>query len=213
MRLGVNDNLDGIFMLASLSFRDRPEEQQEVTQLQQQADYWQALYPFPYGESIEQWSQQRQLNPMLVMALIRQESRFEPKIRSVVGATGLMQVMPETADWVANQIDLAQYNLEDPNDNIKLGTWYLDYTHREYAENSLFAVASYNAGPGNVASWMGRFDYSDPDQFIEQIPFNETKGYVKAVFENYWNYMRLYNPELSQRLASHSKVHSSLGLQ
>lgn len=210
MRLGVNDNLDGIFMLASLDFRERPEERQEVEQLQQQVDYWQALYPFPYAESIEQWSQQRQLNPMLVTALIRQESRFESKIRSVVGATGLMQVMPETADWVANQINLPQYNLEDPNDNINLGTWYLDYTHREYANNSLFAVASYNAGPGSVADWMGRFDYSDPDQFIEQIPFNETKGYVKAVFENYWNYLRLYNPELSQQLANHSSRHSKL---
>jgi soluble lytic murein transglycosylase len=210
MRLGVNDNLDGIFMLASLDFRDRPEERQEVEELQQKADYWQALYPFPYAEPIEQWSQQRQLNPMLVTALIRQESRFESKIRSVVGATGLMQVMPETADWVANQISLSQYNLEDPNDNINLGTWYLDYTHQEYANNSLFAVASYNAGPGSVADWMGRFDYSDPDQFIEQIPFNETKGYVKAVFENYWNYMRLYNPELSQQLASHSNRHSKL---
>lgn len=210
MRLGVNDNLDGIFMLASLDFRDRPEEMEEVAQLQQQAGYWQALYPFPYAESIEQWSQQRQLNPMLVMALIRQESRFEPKIRSVVGATGLMQVMPETADWVANQISLPQYNLEDPNDNINLGTWYLDYTHREYANNSLFAVASYNAGPGSVADWIGRFDYSDPDQFIEQIPFNETKGYVKAVFENYWNYLRLYNPELSQQLANHSQTHSKI---
>jgi soluble lytic murein transglycosylase len=210
IRLGMNDNLDGIFMLASLSFREPPDERQEVSQLKQQLGYWQALYPFPYRESIEQWSQQRQLNPMLVTALIRQESRFEPKIRSVVGATGLMQVMPETAEWVAGQSDLKQYNLEDPQDNINLGTWYLDFTHREYANNSLFAVASYNAGPGNVADWIDRFDTTDPDRFVENIPFDETKGYVEAVFENYWNYLRLYNSEVSQQLAQLSSIHAKL---
>jgi soluble lytic murein transglycosylase len=210
VRLGVNDNLDGIFMLANLSFRELPAEKQEVSALKQQSGYWQALYPFPYVQSIEQWSQQRQLNPMLVTALIRQESRFEPKIRSVVGATGLMQVMPETAEWVASQINLKQYNLEDPQDNINLGTWYLDYTHREYDNNSLFAVASYNAGPGSVADWITRFGFNDPDQFVEQIPFPETKGYVEAVFENYWNYLRLYNPDISEKLAQVSKPHAEI---
>jgi soluble lytic murein transglycosylase len=210
IRLGINDNLDGIFMLSNLSFREQSDEKQEVATLKQQLDYWQALYPFPYVQSIEQWSQQRQLNPMLVTALIRQESRFEPKIRSVVGATGLMQVMPETAEWVASQIDLKQYNLEDPQDNIKLGTWYLDFTHREYDNNSLFAVASYNAGPGSVADWITRFGFNDPDKFVEEIPFPETKGYVEAVFENYWNYLRLYNPDISQQLAQVSKSHANL---
>ncbi|WAL60728.1 lytic transglycosylase domain-containing protein [Thermocoleostomius sinensis] len=210
IRLGVNDNLDGIFMLSNLSFREQPDEKQEVAALKHHLDYWQALYPFPYLQSIEQWSQQRQLNPMLVTALIRQESRFEPKIRSVVGATGLMQVMPETAEWVANQINLKQYNLEDPQDNINLGTWYLDFTHREYNNNSLFAVASYNAGPGSVADWINRFGFNDPDKFVEEIPFPETKGYVEAVFENYWNYLRLYNPTVSEKLAQFSKSHANL---
>jgi soluble lytic murein transglycosylase len=121
-----------------------------------------------------------------------------------------MQVMPETAEWVASQIDLKQYNLEDPQDNIKLGTWYLDFTHREYDNNSLFAVASYNAGPGSVADWITRFGFNDPDKFVEEIPFPETKGYVEAVFENYWNYLRLYNPDISQQLAQVSKSHANL---
>lgn len=210
MRLGVNDNLNGIFMLSSLEFREPPEEQDEVKIVQQQLGYWQALYPFPYAASIEQWAQQRQLNPMLVTALIRQESRFEAKIESIAGATGLMQVMPETAEWIASQTGLKEYNLEDPIDNINLGTWYLDFTHKEYANNSLLAVASYNAGPGSVADWISRFSTSDPDAFIEQIPFPETKGYVEAVFENYWNYLRLYNPEISQQLANHSEHHAAL---
>ncbi|MBD1996185.1 transglycosylase SLT domain-containing protein [Leptolyngbya sp. FACHB-541] len=208
MRLGVGDNLDGIFMVSSLEWREKPEEELEYQALKRQTGYWQALYPFPFLEPINSWSQQRQLNPMLVTALIRQESRFEPKIESVAGAVGLMQVMPDTADWVASQIGLQDYTMSDPNDNISLGTWYLDYTHREYDNNSLFAVASYNAGPGSVADWIDRFGFSDPDVFVEQIPFPETKGYVESVFENYWNYLRLYNPEVSQRLAQYSEEHA-----
>lgn len=210
MRLGVGDNLDGIFMISNLQWRDKKEDQQDYQALKQQSAYWQALYPFPFVEPIRAWSQQRQLNPLLVTGLIRQESRFEPEIVSSAGAKGLMQVMPGTADWISTQINLAQFDLGNPDDNIKLGTWYLDYTHREYADNSLFAVASYNAGPGNVANWITRFGFSDPDAFVEQIPFPETKQYVESVFENYWNYLRLYNPEVSAQLAQLSPDHATV---
>jgi soluble lytic murein transglycosylase len=207
IRLGVGDYLDGIFMVSYLSEREKPEEKTQYQDLKRQVSYWQALYPFPYLESIENWSQERQLNPLLVTALIRQESRFMPGIRSSVGATGLMQVMPDTAMWVAEKIKLKQYQLNDPDDNIKLGTWYLDYTHAEYAGNSMLAVASYNAGPGAVAGWVTKKGMADPDEFVEAIPYSETKGYVKSVFENYWNYLRLYNPEISQKLAQVSTQH------
>lgn len=204
MRLGVGDNLNGIFMVSNLRDRDKPADQVAYRELRQQTAYWQALYPFPFVDSIDNWAKQRQLNPMLVTALIRQESRFEPKIESSAGAIGLMQVMPDTADWVAKQIGLGKYTMSNPNDNINLGTWYLNYTHQEYNNNSLFAVASYNAGPGSVADWIDRFGFSDPDAFVEQIPFSETKGYVESVFENYWNYMRLYNPDVSQLMTKYS---------
>lgn len=204
MRLGVGDNLDGIYMVSSLGDREKPEDKEQYQQLVQQPAYWQALYPFPFVQEIETWSQQRQLNPMLVTALIRQESRFEPKIKSSVGAAGLMQVMPETASFIASNIKLKRYKLDDPQDNINLGTWYLDHTHQEYANNSMLAVASYNAGPGAVAEWVSKSKTQDSDEFVEQIPYDETKGYVKSVLGNYWNYMRLYNPELSQRIAQMS---------
>jgi len=200
MRLGVNDNLDGIYMISMLRRRTDPAEQAEYQTLRQQTAYWEALYPFPYMDLVEKWAVEQQLNPMLVVALIRQESRFEPKIRSVAGATGLMQVMPATGDWIAGQINLTDYNLEVPDDNVKLGTWYLDYTHETYADHSMLAIASYNAGPGNVDDWVNRFGLEDPDRFVEQIPFPETKGYVEAVFENYWNYLRLYNPAIAQKM-------------
>ncbi|MEK0182179.1 MAG: tail length tape measure protein [Oscillatoriales cyanobacterium] len=201
MRIGVGDNLDGLWMVGSLRNREEPEERKEYLALRQQPNYWQALYPFPYLENIVKWSQERKINPLLVTSLIRQESRFMPKIKSVVGATGLMQVMPETATWVADKINLKKYSLENVDDNIKLGTWYLGHTHDEYKNNSMLAVASYNAGPNAVADWLKRFSFSDPDAFADKIPFPETKGYVKSVFENYWNYLRIYNPEVSKLIA------------
>ncbi|NJK27421.1 MAG: transglycosylase SLT domain-containing protein, partial [Coleofasciculaceae cyanobacterium SM2_3_26] len=202
VRLGIGDNLDGMFMVSSLDFRDRPEEVAEVEALKQQPAYWEALYPFPYLELILRWSQERQLNPVLVTALIRQESRFMPAIESVAGAMGLMQVMPDTGSWVAGKIGLDAYALDNPDNNIQLGTWYLDYTHQEYSNNSLLAVASYNAGPGNVADWLARFGFDDPDVFVERIPFDETRDYVEKVFGNYWNYLRLYNPQIQEQLAT-----------
>ncbi|MBF2046221.1 MAG: transglycosylase SLT domain-containing protein [Elainella sp. C42_A2020_010] len=210
LRLSMDDHLNGIFMLSSLAWRETPEERAEYKALKQQIGYWQALYPFPYMETIEQWAQQRQLNPMLVIALIRQESRFEPEIESSAGALGLMQVMPETGDWVAKQIGLQNYSLTNPVDNINLGTWYLDYTHREYTNNSMLAVASYNAGPGSVADWIKKYGLEDPDRFVEEIPFPETRGYVESVLGNYWNYLRLYNPEVSQKLAAVSSEHAAV---
>ncbi|MBE7382729.1 MAG: transglycosylase SLT domain-containing protein [Leptolyngbya sp. SIO1E4] len=200
LRVGVGDNLDGMFMVSSLHWRDEPEAQTIYPTLRQHPAYGQTLYPFPFADAIAQWSAQRNLNPLLVTALIRQESRFEPQIRSVVGAAGLMQVMPETAAWIQTQTEIPTYDLDNPNDNIKLGTWYLDYTHQEYSNHSLYAVASYNAGPGNVADWIARQNYLDTDDFVDKIPFPETKDYVKSVFGGYWNYLRLYNPEIAQRL-------------
>ncbi|MBE9068587.1 transglycosylase SLT domain-containing protein [Leptolyngbya cf. ectocarpi LEGE 11479] len=207
MRVGVGDNLDGIFMLTSLAWRDKATEKAEYQQLKTTATYWQTVYPFPFFDLIQAWSQERQLNPLLVTALMRQESRFEPKIRSVADAIGLMQVIPSTADWVLTQIGESNDNidakLENPNENIKLGTWYLDYTHREYSNNSMFAVASYNAGPGNVADWIAK-GYGDPDVFAQNIPFPETHGYVEAVFGGYWNYLRLYNPAINRQVAQYT---------
>lgn len=204
LRLGVGQNIKGITRVESLDWWwDAPEDVKQVSSLKQEPAYWHALYPFPFLEYIENWSQERQINPLLVTALMRQESRFEPAIRSVAGALGLMQVMPSTGAWIAQAINLKSYALDNPNDNIKMGTWYLNHTHETYNGNSLLAVASYNAGPGNVSQWIQKFGLTDPDEFVETIPFGETKGYVKHVFENYWNYMLLYNPQMSEILTKY----------
>ncbi|MBP0001150.1 MAG: transglycosylase SLT domain-containing protein [Cyanobacteria bacterium SID2] len=201
LRQSVGDYIDSLFMLESLGWRDDAEELARYRELKSNPAYWYALYPFPFEASIEAWSKQRQLDPLLTVALIRQESRFMPGIRSSADAVGLMQVLPETGDWIAAKRDEpSPKNLTDPDDNIRLGTLYLDYTHEEYNNNTMLALASYNAGPGNVDDWLSRFSLSDPDIFVSQIPFPETKGYVSSVMGNYWNYLRLYNPEIQQQL-------------
>lgn len=212
IRLAIGDHLKGINQIWSLKRREEPEEQEQWQALRGETAYWHALFPFPFLKEIAYWSEQRELNPLLVTGLIRQESRFETDIRSVAGATGLMQLMPGTGKWVAQKLDLKEYNLENPNDNIRLGTWYLDHTHQQYNQNSLLAVASYNAGPGNVAKWVEKYGFRDPDTFIERIPFPETKGYVEVVFGNYWNYLRLYEPSIAKKLENHANHSQTLDL-
>ena len=113
-----------------------------------------------------------------------------------------MQVMPETAAWIAKRTDVDSYELTVPEDNVEFGTWFLDFTHDQYSNNSLFAVASYNAGPTAVDEWVAKGDFSNADEFVEKIPYPETKGYISSVFGGYWNYLRLYNPTIKQKVES-----------
>ena len=198
LKLYQGKNLRGINQIWYLEDRNKPEDKQQWQQLRQTPEYWQALYPFPFEQTILKWSKQRQLNPLLVTSLIRQESRFEPEIESSAGALGLMQVIPPTAKTSAQNIGLSSYSLTNPEDNINIGTYYLDFTHKKYNNNSMLAVASYNAGPNAVAKWVSRYGLQDADEFVEKIPYRETKGYVESVFENYWNYMLVYNPEVGK---------------
>lgn len=195
------ENLQGINTIWELkNRRDNPEDYREWQMLRNSPEYWHGLFPFHYEDLIVKWSTERKLNPFLVVSLIRQESRFEKEIKSPVGATGLMQIMPDTGKWIAPQINIKEYSLTDPNDNIKMGTWYLNHTHETYNGNSLLAVASYNAGPGNVANWLKRYPLQDFDEFVENIPFPETKGYIESVFANYWNYVELYDPQIQEKI-------------
>ncbi|MFN6066331.1 MAG: lytic transglycosylase domain-containing protein, partial [Pseudanabaena sp.] len=153
--------------------------------------YMQSLYPFHYWDIISNWSRERRLSPPLVIGLMRQESRFEAQIRSRSGAIGLMQIMPDTGSWIASKKGVSNYNLDNPADNISFGTWYLDYTHNRYKDNSMLAVASYNAGPGAVGRWVEERGVGDPDEFVNNIPYEETRDYVSKVLGTYWNYLRL----------------------
>ncbi len=196
LQLTQGSHLVGINRVWKLDERQEPEARSQVLALRRESAYWQALFPLPFETPIKAWSQDRQLDPLLVAALIRQESRFEPLIRSRSNAAGLMQILPSTGRWIAGKLGQPRYSLDNPEDNIKFGTWYLRYTHERYSNNSMLAIASYNGGPGNVAKWIDRYGLQDDDRFVELIPFAETKGYVESVFGNYWNYLRLYSPDV-----------------
>ncbi len=190
----------GIQNILDLSQKEYPQEINQWRSLRNLNTYWSSLFPFPYQQEIVNYAQQEDINPLLVLSVMRKESTFEANIGSRVGAVGLMQVIPRTANWVAKQAKIQDYALLNPEDNIKIGTWYLAYNHKRYQDNSLFAVASYNAGTGNVNQWLKRYNTEDLDVFVEQIPFQETKDYVEGVFGNYWNYLRLYNPKVQKAI-------------
>jgi soluble lytic murein transglycosylase len=133
---------------------------------------------------------------------MRQESRFEAQIRSRSGAIGLMQIMPDTGSWIASKKGVNSYNLDRPEDNINFGTWYLDYTHSRFGDNTMLAIASYNAGPGAIGRWVESRGLGDPDEFVNNIPYDETRDYVSKVLGNYWNYLRLYSPSVQQQITA-----------
>ncbi len=146
-------------------------------------------YPIPYREALAAAARQWNLDEALLYAIIRQESRFRVEARSPVGATGLMQLMPATARWVATQIRLAPFHpdmLRQPEVNVNMGTWYFGHVLTDLG-HPLLAAAAYNAGPGRARRWRGN-EPLDGAIYAETIPFNETRDYVKKVFANAWYY-------------------------
>ena len=145
--------------------------------------FFRMYYPLKYAEEIEEYSKERGLDPNLVRGLILQESYYNPRAKSRVGATGLMQLMPPTAQEHARRlrIPFAVSRLENPDVNIRLGTYHLRMLIDMFRGNVYMAVASYNAGQGNVLKWRRAAPGKPTDEFLESIPFQETRNYVKRV--------------------------------
>jgi soluble lytic murein transglycosylase len=156
--------------------------------------FWEQAYPLGLMDRIVRLSDSDRLDPYVVASIIREESMYDPKAVSRAGAVGLMQVLPETGRWVANQLGMKEFQsdqLFDPEQNIRLGSWYLDHLFEQFNGNLVFSIAAYNAGPEVVTEWIQRGDYHDMDEFIEQIPFSETRLYVKRVLRSYYEYNHL----------------------
>lgn len=152
-------------------------------------------YPRAYWPCMTKIAEKRGLDPYLLLAVARQESTFRPALTSWAGACGVMQVMPKTAEWLARKDPEAQSamkNLNHPGHSILLGSKYVRDMLVRSNDNLVYALASYNAGPGNCDKWRVRFPNVDLETFVEQIPFDETRGYVKAVLGNYAAYQTLY---------------------
>lgn len=155
-----------------------------------------ALYPRAYWPAVQKTAGETGADPLLLLAIARQESLFQARIESHAGATGVMQLMPSTAAWIA-KTDAAigaehVDTLHRPESSLRVGGYYYRYILGKQGGNTVFAVASYNAGPGNVNKWRARYDATDLDNFIEAIPFDETRDFVKKVLGNYAAYHSLY---------------------
>jgi soluble lytic murein transglycosylase-like protein len=157
--------------------------------------FGEALYPLPKWQPKAGYV----VDPSLIFAIARQESGFNRKARSYSGAQGMMQLMPDTARYIAKKIKFdEQLALSDAELNIELGQNYLRYlAEKPYIKrNIIFLAAAYNAGPGNAKRWAQKNGAKkDPLYFVETIPFNETRDYVMNVMANYWMYREIMNED------------------
>jgi len=158
-------------------------------------DHLEERFPLAYKETFARYVSGKDISQSYAMAIARQESAWNPKVRSPVGASGLMQVMPATAAHTAQKFGIAGYSspgqLLDPDTNINIGTTYLESVYQQFENNRIFSSAAYNAGPGRVRTWLGNSaGRIDAVAFVESIPFSETRGYVKNVlaYDAYYKY-------------------------
>lgn len=159
-------------------------------------------YPMPFADEITAAARAQGLEPALVFGLIRQETRFMPQLKSSVGASGLMQVMPATARYVAKKINLPWDNpalINDPLTNLRLGTAYLRMVLDDLGGSQAMAAAAYNAGPGRPRRWR-EGPTLETAIWAENIPFNETRDYVKKVLSNAAVYAALLDPRQAPAL-------------
>lgn len=153
------------------------------------------FYPRKFTEQVTYYAQKYNLEESLVYAVIRTESGFDPDAVSVKDARGLMQISQKTGEWGASEIGLENFTVEDlflPEINIEIGCWYLNRLIHQYDGNADTALAAYNAGSGNVSKWLNNMQYSRDGSVLHEIPFPETKNYVKKVNSAKRIYEKLY---------------------
>ena len=155
----------------------------------------QLLYPIPFRDQLEKAAAEFNVDPHYVAAMIREESRFQADVVSLAGAYGLMQVMPTTGETIAKKIGIPKFNkqmLFDPEVNMRMGSWYIRYLADMFEQDFYLVSGAYNAGEGRMGSWKRRFEITDPDEFIENVPFDETRNHIKKVMDSYHAYRHLY---------------------
>ncbi|MBO8138276.1 MAG: lytic transglycosylase domain-containing protein [Desulfotomaculum sp.] len=159
-------------------------------------DIGRKFYPFPYRETITHYAEANGIDPFFLAALIKTESSFDPKAKSPAGAIGLLQIMPETGYWIAEQMKIPDFNpgkLYHPETSIRMGAWYLANLKQEFKGDQALVLAAYNAGRGNVKRWLEHQHWTGETKTIDQIPFPETRNYIRKVMFNYKVYKFLYN--------------------
>jgi soluble lytic murein transglycosylase len=159
--------------------------------------YWETLFPRPYWVDLKKHAEENELDPYLVASLIRQESEFNPAAVSHADALGLMQLLPKTGRKVAREMHVGRFSSDQlltPDLNLQLGTRYFREMVDQFGGRLEYALAAYNAGSDRVQDWMasGPGANQGPEEFVESIPFTETREYVQAILRNAAIYKRLY---------------------
>lgn len=151
------------------------------------------LYPREYSEYVEKYANEYDVPEALVYAVIRTESSFDPNATSHAGAHGLMQLIPDTMDWLSRLLgeEAPTGDIYDPETNIKYGTYYLRHLYDRF-DSWDTAIAAYNAGHGKVGTWLKDTRYSDDGVELKNIPYTETRNYVNKISEAYDIYNELY---------------------
>ncbi|MES2964348.1 MAG: lytic transglycosylase domain-containing protein, partial [Bdellovibrionota bacterium] len=181
------------FKIMSPLFQDAPRLVSKSTMLM--------LFPLQFAEIVR--NQAKDIDPLLILSLMRQESAFNASAVSLVGARGLMQVMPATARSIAS---VRAARLFDPTTNVGVGTKYLQKRLMQYNGDVELTLAAYNAGAGRVDRWMKRYTTDNKVLFLDFIPFKETREYVSSILRNYYWYVRLYNAEAMKAAMESKKV-------
>ena len=153
------------------------------------------IYPKDYELTVKKYARLYDIPDELVFSVIKAESNYDKNATSKKGATGLMQIMPETGVWAAEKISIEDFSPErlyEPDLNIEIGCFYLSYLLDLYSGNVQNALAAYNAGPANVDKWLKNEEYSKNGKDLYKIPFDETNDYVKKVMGNIKIYDFLY---------------------
>lgn len=150
---------------------------------------WRLIYPLHYFDKVEKFKGNN--NPIILQSIIKEESHFNTEAKSIVGASGLMQLMPTTYKEIAKNYKIPDdiYNAEN---NIKAGCIYYGNLKKSLGNKDLYTISAYNGGIGSVTNWFSKLIYSDTDEFVEQIPYPETRNYVKKVLRSYWVYGNIY---------------------
>ncbi len=158
-------------------------------------DYWRYLFPLGWEDSLRARSERHGLDPYLVAGLIRQESEYHPQARSRAGALGLMQIMPSTGRGLFRRLGISGFSsrkLTSPDLSLRLGTFHLKEVLAQFDGQLEKALAGYNAGERRIPQWMRLGPFKEPAEFVETIPFTETRGYVQSVIRNREMYERVY---------------------
>lgn len=153
------------------------------------------IFPVRYKEFILSYSIKNNVDPYLVLAIIKTESNFNPNAVSPKKAKGLMQISDKTGQWGARILKLRNYSNEslfDPETNISIGCWYLNVLAGEFSNNSDLTLAAYNGGSGNVNEWLKNNELSSSGKSLDKIPFRETEMFLKKVNNYHFIYKRLY---------------------